>query len=464
MSAMAMESPYREPSGAHGPFEAGLERTPANHRPLSPVSFLRLAARVCPDRPAQIEGKRQITWGQTLQRCQSLATALQARGIGRDHTVSVLSSNSPALFEAHFAIPMAGAVLNAIEPVLDAASLAFILDHAETRLLLVSSDALPLARTALAISANKPPVVVINTNADPEYNCGYEALITEGSVAGQAKAVDNGLVDNGLFDEWRAITLSYTPGTTGAPKGVVAHHRGACLSALGLALAFGTGIRSSGHVIAMPMARANGWGLPWAVAAMAVPLIHLTRPGIRGLADLMGADLLAENRITHLALSFDQLPELLASGLTAADPRHPLQLLIAGGVVEPTAVATLAGRGFTVMDGYGASEIGGLPLHSGAGWSVSPILDELAVVDPVTGVEVAADGRSQGEVRLRGNSVMKGYFKNPVATRAALADGWLRTGDAAVRHVDGRVEIKARLTPLPPASLAGGWPPHGPAL
>jgi 3-(methylthio)propionyl---CoA ligase len=435
---VAGRNPYEAPHLAHGM---------ANFTALSPLLFLRRAAAVYPDKiaviepaPAKAGGARHFTYAEFYRRCRRLADALKSRGIGMGDTVAVLAPNVPALLEAHYGVPMAGAVLNALNYRLDAKSLAFILEHGEARLLLADREFIGLAAEALKALGRDLPLIEIEE--------GYEALLAEGDPAAQWQTPR---------DEWAAIALNYTSGTTGNPKGVVYSHRGACLNALGNAITFGLGPESV-YLWTLPMFHCNGWTYTWAVTAVAGTHVCLRRVEPKPIFAAI-----AEHRVTHLCGAPIVLNMLIHA--PAAD-RRPFDHIVeaaTGGAAPPSAVIEAIERiGFRLTHLYGLTESYGpstvcawqqdwaeLPLGERAAKMArqgvgSLTLDRQRVVDRETGAELPADGRTLGELVLRSNTLMKGYLKNPAATAEAFAGGWFHTGDLAVTHLDGYVEIKDR--------------------
>jgi fatty-acyl-CoA synthase len=428
-------------------FRTGLDRNPANYVPLSPLSLIRRAARVHPDHEALVHGALRLSWAETYARCRRLAGALAGRGIGRLDTVSVMASNIPAMAEAHFGVPMAGAVLNAINTRLDPATVAFILDHADSRLLLVSEDFAGVAAEAVARSAAKPPVVVIAEEGAPA-DSGYERLLAEGDPD-----FDWALPE----DEWSPIALSYTSGTTGDPKGVVTHHRGAYLNALGNALVWAMGPHPR-YLWTLPMFHCNGWCFPWTLAAVAGTGVCLRKVTAAGIYAAV-----ADEQVDHLCAAPTVLTFLINA---AAEERrgfdHRVKVMTAGAAPPAAVLAGMAERNFDVTHVYGLTEVYGpavvcawkpewdaLPLEAQAAIKARqgvpyPVLEDVTVLDPLTLAPVPPDGETMGEVMMRGNVVMQGYFKNPAATEAAFAGGWFRTGDLGVMHPDGYVQLKDR--------------------
>jgi fatty-acyl-CoA synthase len=437
------------------PFETGLPRGPANHVPLSPLSFLARAAAVYPDKIAVIHGDQRLTYRAFAARCRRLASALVRRGIGVGDTVAVMAPNVPAMLEAHYGVPMAGAVLNALNYRLDPATIAFTLEHGGARLLMTDTEFADTIEAALRLLGRPLPVVDIVDPLHPDATGGarlgerdYEALLAEGDP-------DFGGVEPP--DEWQAICLLYTSGTTGDPKGVVYHHRGAYLNALGNALAFGLSARSV-YLWTLPMFHCSGWTYTWAVTAVGGTHVCLRRvdpavifPAIKthGVTHMCGAPIVLTMLIhapADVKVGFDHVVEVAT-----------------GGASPPSAViAAMEAMGFRVTHLYGLTECYGpaticawqdewdaLPPAARASRMARqgvryPTLEGLMVADPVSLTPVPQDAATVGEIMLRGNTVMKGYLKNPAATAEAFRGGWLHTGDLAVWHPDGYVEIKDR--------------------
>ncbi len=433
-------------------YEIGLDKNAANYAPLTPINFLERAATVYPDRLALIHGERRYTWRQTQQRSRLLAAALRRHGVGRGHTVSVMGANTPELFEAHFGVPMTGAVLNALNIRLDAKAIAFILAHAETRVLITDTEFSATIAAALELLPNKPLVIDID---DPVYDGGvclgdmdYEQFLR--SAAQDAVDVD-------VSDEWQGIALNYTSGTTGDPKGVVYHHRGAYLNAVSNALCWNLPAHPI-YLWTLPMFHCNGWCFPWTLAAVAGTSICL-----RQVRDAAIFDAIRLHRVTH----FCGAPVVL-NLLANADPllregiAHEVQAMTAGAAPPAAVIAAMERMNFHVTHVYGLTETYGpsvvcaaqtqweaLPEQQRAELTArqgvrAPMLEELMVADPETMVPVPRDGKTIGEVFMRGNLVMKGYLKNPKTTQAAFAGGWFHSGDLAVWHEDAYIEIKDR--------------------
>ncbi|MBM3536660.1 MAG: acyl-CoA synthetase [Alphaproteobacteria bacterium] len=435
-----------------GIFDRDLERGPANHAVLSPISFLRRSASVYPRKVAVIHGETRFTYAQFHARCRRLASALKRRKIGIADTVAVMAPNVPALLEAHYGVPMAGAVLNALNYRLDARTIAACLEHGQAKLLIVDREYSTTVAAALALMKKKPAVIDID---DPLYVGGrligekdYEALLQEGSV-------DDELPE--LSDEWQAICLLYTSGTTGNPKGVVYHHRGAYLNALGNALTFGLS-PSAIYLWTLPMFHCNGWTYTWAVTAAGGTHICLRR------VDPAQIFLLIErHNVTHMCGAPIVLTTLIHAPETAKRRfTHSVEVMTGGAAPPSPVIAAMDGMGFRVLHAYGLTECYGpatvcawqeewndltLPERASrmARQGVRYVtLEDVTVADPQTLKPVPSDGRTLGEIMLRGNTVMKGYLKNAKATREAFRGGWFHTGDLAVCHPDGYIEVKDR--------------------
>jgi len=433
-------------------FVRGLDPNPANRVALTPVAFLERSAGIWPDKIAVRHGRLAYSYRQFEARCRRLASALARRGVRRGDTVAVMAPNVPAMLEAHYAVPALGAVLNALNYRLDARTIAFCLDHGEAKVLLTDPEFAPTIEGALQHTQRQLLVVDID---DPEGpgglrlgSLGYEALLAEGDPA---------FAWPGPQDEWDSLALLYTSGTTGDPKGVVYHHRGAYLNALGNALAFGLS-STSVYLWTLPMFHCNGWTYTWAVTAAGGTHVCLRRVDP---APIFAA--IRDQRVTHLCGAPIVLNMLVhAPAEVKLEFDHVVEAAT-GGAAPPSAVIEAMERmGFRVTHLYGLTESYGpatlcawqeewatLPLAARARMMARqgvamPTLAQLQVADPVTLVPVPRDGATLGEMMLRGNTVMKGYLKNERANAAAFAGGWFRTGDLAVWHPDNYVEVKDR--------------------
>ncbi|HUC62571.1 MAG TPA: acyl-CoA synthetase [Alphaproteobacteria bacterium] len=445
-----LEAP-RAPGDA-GLYERDLARNPANFAPLSPLTFLERAASTHPDRIAVIHGAQRFTYRELYGRCRRLASALTKRGIGLGDTVAVMAPNVPALLEAHYGVAMAGGVLNALNYRLDAPTVAFILDHGAAKLLIADREFSGTVEPALAAAKSKPIVIDID---DPLYEGGkllgekdYEALLAEG---------DAEFSWHGPADEWQAICLLYTSGTTGNPKGVVYHHRGAFLNALGNAIEFGLD-KSTVYLWTLPMFHCSGWTYTWAVTAVAG--VHVC---LRRVDPALIFPAIAEHRVTHMCGAPIVL-NMLVHAPDAIKRRFDHKIEVAtGGAAPPSAIISAMERmGFRVTHLYGLTESYGpatvcewqedwapMPLDARAAMMARQgvgylTMGDMMVADPETMAPVPSDGATIGEIMLRGNTIMKGYLKNGLATEDAFRAGWFHTGDLAVRHGDGYVEVKDR--------------------
>jgi fatty-acyl-CoA synthase len=440
-----------------GPDDTGLGRRAANTAPLTPVTFLKRAAAVYPDKLAVVHGSQRFTYAQFHARACRLASALARRGLKRGDCVAILSPNTPPMLEAHYGVPMMGGVLNSLNIRLDARGLAFILEHGEAKVLLTDREFSPVIKEALTLTNARPLVVDID-DPQADYNGAeggellgdltYEALLAEGDPAERFDEP---------ADEWQSISLLYTSGTTGNPKGVVYHHRGAYLNAVGNMLTFGLG-RDSVYLWTLPMFHCDGWTFTWAVTAA-----NGTHVCLRKVDPAVIYPLIRDEGVTHLCGAPIVLT-LLAHAPAAVKVTFPQTVDCAtGGAAPPSAVIeAMEANGFRVIHLYGLTESygpatvcawqeawAGLGLQARsakmARQGVSYLTLEGAVVmDPETMRPVPRDGETMGEIMLRGNTVMKGYLKNPTATEAAFRGGWFHTGDLAVCHPDGYIEVKDR--------------------
>lgn len=435
-------------------YDRDLDKGDANYVPLSPVSFLKRAATVFPNRTAVIHGDLRYTYAQFYERVRRFASALKARGIGRGDTVSVLSPNVPALLEAHYAVPMIGAVLNALNTRLDAPTVAFILEHAEAKAVLSECSLNPVMAEALAQTKNKPDILIdIVDPVEPEGprigTTDYETMLVEEG--------DPTYTHDLPPDEWDALALNYTSGTTGNPKGVVYHHRGAYLNAMSNALTFQVNTRSV-YLWTLPMFHCNGWTYTWAVTAACGTHVCLRR-----VDPALIFPMIRDHGVTHMCGA----PIVLTMLIHAPEEQKvafPQRVEVCtGGAAPPSAViAKMETMGFNVTHMYGMTECYGpstvcvwqpewddmelsdrAPLMARQGVAMVA-LEGQRVADPDTFEDVPRDGETIGMLMLRSNTVMRGYLKNPSATEETFKGGWLNTGDLAVMHEDGYVEIKDR--------------------
>ena len=442
-------------------YEQDLDANAANFVPLSPISMLRRAAMVYGDKPAVCYGDRSLSWREVFARSVNVAAALNARGIGKGDTVAIISANIPEMFEAHYAIPMAGAVLNAINIRLDAATIAFILEHAEAKMVLVDKEFGPVTEEALMLMSRQPAVIHID---DATYDEGwllgeesYEALVNQCPVASEPL---NALDASAYLpaDEWDAIALNYTSGTTGNPKGVVYHHRGAYLNAVSNALTWDMGEHPV-YLWTLPMFHCNGWCFPWTLAVNAGTSICL-----RQVRDDAVYEAIGRFGVTH----FCGAPVVLNTLLNAPDAlkrlvTKPIKTMTAGAAPPAAIIQGMQEQGVDVTHVYGLTETygpvtlcawrddlwGGLNANAQSSLKArqgvgGQMLEGLMVANPETLEPVPQDSVTIGEVMMRGNNVMKGYLKNPTATEESFAGGWFHSGDLAVWGEDGYIQIKDR--------------------
>jgi len=435
-----------------GPYGENLGKNPANYAPLTPLSFLERAAWVYPARPSVVHGEERYTWKETYARCRRLASALAQRGIGRGDTVAAMLPNIPAMYEAHFGVPMCGAVLNTLNTRLDAEAIAFMLEHGEAKLLLVDAEFSGVAEKALA--RLKKPVEVVDVE-DPEFSGGkrlgettYEAFLAGGDPQYAWRWPE---------DEWEAISLNYTSGTTGDPKGVVYHHRGAYLNAVCNLLTWSMP-QHSVYLWTLPMFHCNGWTFPWSMAANAG-----TNVCLRKVDAALIFDLIRKHKVTHYCgapivhSTLVNAPEELKKGIA-----HKVHAMVAAAAPPAAMIEGMERMGFDLTHVYGLTEVYGPATVCArhAEWDALDIAERarlngrqgvrylmeegLAVMDPQTLQPVPADGETMGEIMFRGNITMKGYLKNPKATQEAFRGGWFHSGDLAVMQPDGYVKIKDR--------------------
>jgi len=433
-------------------YEQGLGKNKANFTALTPLSFIERTARVFPDHTAVVHGDTKRSWIETYQRCIKLASALNRRGVKKGDTVAIMLPNVPAALEAHFGVPMCGAVLNALNIRLDAKTIAFILDHGEAEVLLTDKEFAPIIKKALSLCKSKPLVVDVNDALAPDGEFlgekEYENLLAEGSANYDWQYPEN---------EWDAISLNYTSGTTGNPKGVVYHHRGAALNSIGNITAWDMRQRPK-YLWTLPMFHCNGWCFPWTVTALAGTHICLrrTEPGpiYQSITD---------HKIDHMCGAPIVMGMLVnATSREQKNLPHTVKMLTAGAAPPSAILEQIETLGFDVTHAYGLTECYGPGVVSEwhPEWDELPtaeksakkarqgvpylVMQDLTVMDPKTMQKTPADSSTMGEVFMRGNNLMKGYLKNETATEKAFSGGWFHTGDLGVMHPDGYIELKDR--------------------
>jgi len=436
-------------------FDTGLARNGANHTPMTPLGFIARSAEVYPDRLAIIHGELRQTWAQTYARCRQLASALQQHGIGKNDTVAVMLPNTPPMVEAHFGVPMAGAVLNTLNTRLDPQTIAFMLDHGEAKALIVDPEYASVVAKALALRQSQAPILLVDVE-DALYgeaserlgSLSYEALLAQG---------DAGFDWQLPGDEWDAIALNYTSGTTGNPKGVVYHHRGAAVNAISNVLEWDMP-KFAVYLWTLPMFHCNGWCFPWTVALRAGVNVCLRRVDAQAIFAAIkqhGVSHYCGAPIVHSLLV--NAPASLKEGVPAG-----VKCMVAGAAPPAAMIEGMEQLGFDLTHVYGLTEVYGpvMVCAQQPDWQTMDVGErarlnarqglryhlqrDAQVRDPETMAAVPQDGQTMGEIMLRGNIAMKGYLKNPEATQEAFRGGWFHTGDLAVQDPDGYIKIKDR--------------------
>ncbi|QBM27663.1 acyl-CoA synthetase [Hydrogenophaga pseudoflava] len=436
-------------------YDQDLPRNEANFAPISPLSFIERTAEVYPDRLAIVHGGLRQTWAQTYARTRQLASALQKAGIGKNDTVAVMLPNTPPMVEAHFGVPMAGAVLNALNTRLDPEAIAFMLDHGEAKAVIVDPEFAGTMAKALKLRTRTDPLLVIDVQdtlftgeSQPIGSTTYEAFIAGGDPAFAWQLPG---------DEWDAIALNYTSGTTGNPKGVVYHHRGAAMNAISNVLEWDMP-KHAVYLWTLPMFHCNGWCFPWTVAARAGVNVCLRRVEAQAIFDLM-----REHRVTHYCGApivqglLVNAPAAMKAGIPAG-----IKAMVAGAAPPASMIEGMEQMGFDLTHVYGLTEVYGpatvcakhdswnqldigerarLNARQGVRYHLER---DVRVLNPETMQPVPLDGETMGEIMFKGNIAMKGYLKNPKATQEVFAGGWFHSGDLAVQYADGYFKIKDR--------------------
>jgi len=436
-------------------YDQDLPQTPANFAPMSPLSFIERTAEVYPTRLAVVHGSLRQDWATTYRRCRQLASALTKAGIGKNDTVAVMLPNTPPMVEAHFGIPMAGAVLNTLNTRLDPETIAFMLDHGEAKAVIVDPEFAGVMKKALGLRQSKAPLLVVdvedalfNGPAEPIGSTTYEAFVAQGDPAFAWSLPGN---------EWDAIALNYTSGTTGNPKGVVYHHRGAATNAISNVLEWDMP-KHSVYLWTLPMFHCNGWCFPWTVAARAAVNVCLRRVEPQAIFDAI-----RQHGVTHYCGApivhglLVNAPVQMKAGVPAG-----VKAMVAGAAPPASMIEGMEEMGFDLTHVYGLTEVYGpaTVCAKHAEWDALDIGErarlnarqgvryhlerDVRVLDPETMEPVPQDGETMGEIMFRGNIAMKGYLKNPKATQEAFAGGWFHSGDLAVQYPDGYIKIKDR--------------------
>jgi len=436
-------------------YDQDLPKTPANFAPMSPLSFIERTAEVYPQRLAVVHGELRQDWASTYRRCRQLASALSRAGIGKNDTVAVMLPNTPPMVEAHFGIPMAGAVLNTLNTRLDPETIAFMLDHGEAKAVIVDPEFAPVMKKAIALRQSQAPLLVVDVE-DTLYTGATERIGSttyEAFVAGGDPAFAWSLP----ADEWDAIALNYTSGTTGNPKGVVYHHRGAATNAISNVLEWDMP-KHAVYLWTLPMFHCNGWCFPWTLAARAAVNVCLRRVEPQAIFDAM-----RQHGVTHYCGApivhglLVNAPAAMKAGVPAG-----VKAMVAGAAPPASMIEGMEQMGFDLTHVYGLTEVYGpaTVCAKHGDWDALDIGErarlnarqgvryhlerDVRVLDPETMQPVPQDGETMGEIMFRGNIAMKGYLKNPQATQEAFAGGWFHSGDLAVQYPDGYIKIKDR--------------------